>query len=74
MRKIVASKGMVLCDGYNKSSIGGSVYLPDNIENNWLEMTDEEANELILENNPPEVEYEEISDEEALRIITEGVI
>lgn len=54
MQILRASEGMVYCNGYSKTSIGGAVYLPDGIEHEWREMTEEEADEIIAENNPPE--------------------
>lgn len=55
--KITADEGMVLCDGYVKTSVrengrGGTVTMPYTTKTNipWQEMTDEEADALIAEN------------------------
>lgn len=75
MKVLNATENMVYCNGDSKTSLGGAVYLPDNADESvWVEMTEAEADAWIAENNPePEEPDEEITDAEALRIITEGV-
>lgn len=54
LRKITANKGMVLTNDVTYSSVGGSVYLPNNDKpENWHEITETEYQEiqnLIKEN------------------------
>jgi hypothetical protein len=48
LRKLTASKGMVLTDGEAFSEVGGSIYLGciDKPEN-WYEITEEEYAEIL---------------------------
>lgn len=56
IRKITASKGMVLTNGEAYSSVGGDVYLGknDSVEN-WHEITEEEYNSLVSEQESEEI-------------------
>ena len=73
MKILRAKEDMVYCDGFSKTSVGGAVYLPDNADETvWVEMTDAEADTLIAGTNLGT--DEEITDAEALKIITEGVM
>lgn len=48
LRMLKASEGMVLTDGENYSSVSGEVYLGVNDSpDNWHEITEEEYNERI---------------------------
>ena len=54
-----AAEGMVLCNGYTKTSPGGSVTIGVNSDvAAWVEMTESEADALIEENSPKEEEAE----------------
>lgn len=53
-----AAEDMVLCNGYTKTAVGGSVTVGVNSDvTAWVEMTEAEADALIEANNP------EMSDE-----------
>lgn len=61
--KLKASDNKVLCDGYVKTSLGGCVYCPEADVEKWSEMTEAEADALILANNPvDETEPEEVTE------------
>jgi hypothetical protein len=50
IRKITASKGMVLTNGEAYSSVGGEIYLGKNDSvDNWHEITEEEYERLCAE-------------------------
>ena len=52
MREIKADKGMVLTNGEAFSSVGGSIYLGINDDpKNWREITRDEYNNLIEDND-----------------------
>lgn len=52
-----ADKGMVLCDGFSKTSLGGKVTAGAGTDlSNWREMTEAEADALIEANTPAEGE------------------
>lgn len=53
MTVLAAADGMVLCDGDSMTSVGGRVTLPAGAKaSDWLEMTPEDAAELIKKNHP----------------------
>lgn len=53
MTVLCAADGMVLCDGDSMTSVGGRVTLPAGAKtSDWLEMTPEDAAELIKKNHP----------------------
>ena len=53
MTVLAAAAGMVLCDGENMTSVGGRVTLPAGArQTDWLEMTPQDAAELIARNHP----------------------
>ena len=48
-----AADGMVLCDGETMTSVGGRVTcVSESYAQNWLEMTPQDAAELIARNHP----------------------
>ena len=52
-----ASDDMVLCDGHTMTSIGGCVISPPGTDmSEWVEMTQEEAAEIIKKNTSEEEE------------------
>lgn len=61
LRILTASKGKVLTDGESFSSVGGEVYLGVNDSpDNWREITEEEYNDIIAEQeNDQEIGNEE---------------
>ena len=55
MKKLQASEGFVLTNGEAYSSVGGVVYLPDNIDDTkWYEISEERYNQIVAEQ---EAEY-----------------
>jgi hypothetical protein len=55
---IQAAEDKVLCNGYTKTSLGGTVTLGANSNvSDWVEMTEAEA-DAIIEANAPEEETE----------------
>ena len=53
MTVLTAADGMVLCDGDSMTSVGGRVTLPAGArQTDWLEMTPEDAENLIKQNHP----------------------
>jgi hypothetical protein len=57
-----ADADKVLCDGYSKTSVGGSVIAGSmNDLSGWVEMTEAEADALIEANTPKE-EAEEVTE------------
>lgn len=53
MTVLAAASGMVLCDGDSMTSVGGRVTLPAGANAaDWLEMTPEDAENLIKQNHP----------------------
>lgn len=60
MKTLKANKNMVYCNGFTKTKIGGAIYLPENADASvWQEMTEADADALILKNNPDVEEGEE---------------
>lgn len=54
-----AAEDKVLCDGYTKTSVGGTVTTGANSDvTAWVEMTEAEADALIEANTPKEEETE----------------
>ena len=54
-----AAEDKVLCDGYTKTSVGGTVTIGANSDvTAWVEMTEAEADALIEANTPKEEETE----------------
>ena len=52
---IQAAEDMVLCNGYTKTALGGSVTIGVNSDvDAWVEMTEAEADALIEANTPKE--------------------
>lgn len=50
LKKMIASVGMVLTNGKAYSDVGGSIYLGKNDSaENWHEITEEEYNEILAE-------------------------
>lgn len=51
IRKLTASEGMILTNGEIYSSVGGDIYLGKNDSaDNWHEITEEEYNTMMSEN------------------------
>ncbi len=60
LREIKTTKGKVLTNGKAYSSVGGSVFLGVNDSvDNWYEITEEEYERIIAEENQKEVEISE---------------
>ena len=56
---IQAAEDKVLCNGYTKTSLGGTVTIGANSDvTAWVEMTEAEADALIEANTPKEEETE----------------
>ncbi len=56
LRKLTASKDMVLTNGKEFTEVGGSVYLGCNSQpENWYEITDEEYNKILEEQQENEI-------------------
>ena len=52
-----ADKGKVLCDGYSKTSVGGTVTMGASSDASvWAERTEAEADAIIAENEKKEAE------------------
>lgn len=50
-----ADSDKVLCDGYTKTSLGGRITAPEGTDLSvWAEMSEAEADALILANTPEE--------------------
>lgn len=55
-----ADPGMVLCDGYTKTRLGGKVTAGADADlSSWQEMTEAEADALIEANTPKEEQADE---------------
>ena len=69
-----AENGNVLCDGYSATSANGKVTAPINADvSAWAEMTESEAEQLIIANTEPEEPMTETEEKAAAYDILMGV-